>query len=445
MKKIMNVKSLIVICLSVLVLSCIIVMIALTGNQSVTIGDDKYDCLTKNVVISNPAFTEYEDYSFLKEFTDLETLDLRGLDVSIEKYNTICSNLDQKTAVLWDVPFDNSKYPCDVEELSIPENTFDAEKEALSYFKNLKKVKAAGYSSVEKLNEMVQAVKENNPDAAFECDTVFYGVPVNSSMDFLCLNNIPVDNVDSLRTVIDLFPNITSYEMCDCGISDDVMGQLREDYPEIKFTWMLYILKYRIRTDVQCFSTLVTLNWSYTGDENTFSPIFKYCTELRALDLGHWDIRDISAIRNLKKLQVLIFYGCKIEDITPLGELTDLMYIDLRRNNISDVSPLTNLQKLEYLAIGNNPLKNAELLVACKKMERLHISSVGLPTKTVVALEKGLPKGCEFKHSSNIEDKWTGGKKESDYKHPFFYWKKVKEYHRYDDVIYYSPDEEVYW
>lgn len=436
------VKKIKVITLSVLGFVLFLLVVGVMSIRYAVIGGEKYDRTAKTFIVSDANLME-DDFSVLNEFTHLEKLDISALNITADQYDDIVSALDKDVKIIWNVPIGNSKVKSDSVSLSVTDDMLNDDTDGFSYLRDLKSFEAIDISDVDKLYSIIQNVRSTGADVHCTYSAKLYGIPVDAASQEIDLNGITVDNTESIRKAIELFPNIKKLEMCDCGLTDDEMGQLREEYPNVEFVWMLKILKYRIRTDVQCFSTLVGANWSYTGDEKTFSPIFKYCTELRALDLGHWSIKDMSEIRNLKKLQVLILYANSISDLSPLSDLTDLMYIDLRRNKIRDVSPLTSLQKLEYLALGNNPIENAEVLVECRALERLHLSSVGLSINTIGKLYRGLPKGCEFKHGINgFQDKWTGEEKEHSIKQPFHKWQKIKEYHRYDDLVFY--DENVY-
>lgn len=398
----------------------------------VIIGGEKYDKSARTLVISDSNIVK-DDYSVLNEFTQLEKLDISALNVTVEEYDSIASKMGDNITIRWNVPIGNSKVPSDSESLSITDEMLDDEKDILSYFHNLKQLEANDISSIERLYEVIHKVKEINTDVSCTYSTNLYGVPIDTSCEEVNLNNIPIKKTDKVKMAVELFPNVKKYKMCDCGLTDDEMAQLRNEYPEIDFVWMLHVLIYDIPTDVQVFSTLLA-NWVAYGDENTFAPIFKYCTDLRALDLGHWDhIGDISEIRNLKNLEILIISDNSISDLTPLSELKHLKYADLRYNQITDVTPLTSLQELQFLEIGGNKLTNAEKLCECKSLKYLYIEDAVVPTKTIEALQKGLPDGCEFKMKNTRGHRWyiriIG---------MFRKWKKVKVYHDWENVEYYD-------
>jgi len=85
-------------------------------------------------------------------------------------------------------------------------------------------------------------------------------------------------------------------------------------------------------------------------DEVYYYPILKYCTKLKALDLGHNNLRDISLIGNMKDLQILILADDHLQDASCLANLHDLIYLELFMNDeLEDFSFLKSLTKLKDL------------------------------------------------------------------------------------------------
>ena len=147
------------------------------------------------------------------------------------------------------------------------------------------------------------------------------------------------------------------------------MEQLCNDYPNIKFVWMVRFVNWTVRTDAVMFSTLNSEGKSkYTQVD--YAPLFKYCTDLVALDLGHSRITDISAIASLKKLRAVILMDNKITDISAFAELKDLEFIEMNATNrVKSVEPLKDLKNLKYINLWGSmgisdlsPLYNHENL-----------------------------------------------------------------------------------
>ena len=399
----------------------------------VVIDGKKYDKSVETLIITDSDFARYNDYSFLKAFSRLKTVDVSSLDVSKDTVDHMMSDAGENVNILWNVKIGGNSYKSNTEHLTVPAETLGEDSEAFSAFHHLKQFEIEGTAPIEELYKVIGVIRRNNPEVRCVYSSKIYGIPIDGTMDRICLDNKKIKNLDLVKYAVELFPNIKKFEMCDCGVSDEEMGNLRAQYPDREFKWMLHILIYDIPTDVQVFSTLVS-NWVAYADHNTFAPIFKYCTDLRALDLGHWDnISDISEIRNLKNLEILIISDNSISDLTPLTELKHLKYMDLRYNKITDVSPLTELHELQFLEVGGNKLSNAAQLCGCRSLKFLYIEDSVLPEKTIKELEKGVPEGCEFSMHHTRGHEW--------YKRiigMFRRWKKVKVYHDWENVEYYE-------
>lgn len=407
----------------------------------VTVDGKSYDPSAEELILlSDSDLRDDSDYAFLSFFPRLKALDIRDLNISNKGYKSIVSQVENDVKIKYDVKIGEKKIPCDTEELCVTNEMVagvDNIVETMDCFRQLKSFYANDFSSVEDLYNVVSAVKKNNNNAFFQYSTMYKGIHIDETTKELILNDMELKDTDSIEKIIELFPAIKKYEMCDCGLTDSEMETLRNQYPQIEFVWMLHILKYNIRTDAQCFSTLVS-NWVGYGDEIVFDPLFRYCTELRALDLGHWEIKSIDGIANLKHLQVLILADNKISDLSPLSGLTELQYLDLRVNNIKDLSPLLSLQNLEILGIGANKLNNPEVLVGLKNLRKLHICRVAIPTKSLNILKKELPKDCRLIYLEQNYMEWYSGYENTYIKKQFFRWKRIKEYHKYDDVVLYD-------
>ena len=313
--------------------------------------------------------------------------------------------------------------------------------DSVKYFKDMNTLNVSGVVISEDLKTLFAAAKEVNPDVAIRGNITVYGADYDISSDTLLLNDKKVKSLDNVHLAIELFPGIKTIEMCGCGVSNEKMQKLREQYPDVKFVWTVKVLKYTLRTDIQVFSTLAS-DFSRPGNSKNLYPLFKYCTELRALDLGHMAITDISEMRNLKKLHTLILADNKVTDITPLADLKELEYIEIFFNRLTDVSAFTELPKLEDLNICyNKGVSNPTVLTNCKSLKKLYMSHCGLDEKEIATLKKGIPEGCDFNYTcenSVYNGGWrtTKNARNTKVREAFKNWRKVKEYPTWDNIIY---------
>ena len=84
-------------------------------------------------------------------------------------------------------------------------------------------------------------------------------------------------------------------------------------------------------------------------------------------------IKDISALSNLTKLQKLNLSRNLFSDISVLSSLTDLTELVIEYVQFSDISPLANLSKLEKLKLDGNQISDISALANLSKLEKLEI------------------------------------------------------------------------
>ena len=401
---------------------------------TVSIGGQPYPAQLSAFTVTNSDF----DYSQLAQFHSLQSVDVTAVEIDADEYQRICSQVGEQVSVLWDIPFNGTRLPSSTSELRLSSAISAADQSLLAYFDNLTDVTITDDAPFDQLYPIMRVIRDSHPDVRFQCSTSLYGVPLDSTTESLVLSNIKLSDTDQLCRAIEFFPNLKTIEMCRCGLSNDVMGQLRETYPDIQFIWLIHVWKDYVRTDAQVFSTLSDLS-SNRGDSDTFSPLFRYCTELRALDLGHMKITDISEIRNLKKLQILILGDNSISDISPLADLKKLNYLEIFENKIEDLSPLVELPHLEDLNICYNPnIQNPTVLTNCKSLKRLYCSHCNISKNDIATLAQGVPGDCEFNSTSYncVFGGWRTNAKNAKVRKAFQNWESVKEYPSWDTVVY---------
>lgn len=125
-------------------------------------------------------------------------------------------------------------------------------------------------------------------------------------------------------------------------------------------------------------------------NENEISDIspLENLTKLEYLEIQRNRIVDINPLKNLTNLKFLKLYNNLIEDVTPLSNLTNLTGLDLHYNvtvggdeshkiiskGITDISALKNLKKLEFLDISANRIEDISILKNFDKIKDLDFS-----------------------------------------------------------------------
>ncbi|MBQ9412137.1 MAG: leucine-rich repeat domain-containing protein [Oscillospiraceae bacterium] len=155
-----------------------------------------------------------------------------------------------------------------------------------------------------------------------------------------------------IEAALDWLPHLERADLCALYLENDTAEALTAARPDLRLVWMVNVLDMRLRSDIQCFSTLQDSSKPPCTDRQ-LEPLLRCCTELRALDLGHNRVRDLSLIGKLKHLQVLVIADNPVQDLTPLENLTELEYLEMFQcNYVEDFSPLGALANLRCLNAG---------------------------------------------------------------------------------------------
>lgn len=208
------------------------------------------------------------------------------------------------------------------------------------------------------------------------------------------LGKLKVDNFDAFEQFLDRLPDLRRVDMYATHMGRKRVERLSERYPQIEFGWTLSVGEHSIRTDQTAFSTLH--DGYVTRHTSKELEVLRYCRHLRALDLGHNALTDISFLAELTELRVLILADNRIEDISPLAGMEQLEYVELFRNRVKSLEPLAGKRQLMDLSINQNRLTSLEPLQEMPWLRRLWLRACGneetvLSPAALEALQAALP------------------------------------------------------
>ena len=187
------------------------------------------------------------------------------------------------------------------------------------------------------------ALREKLPDCDIDWVYEFQGVSYPSDT-----TELKVTDMTGLEDALRCLPALTDVDLLEAGATLADLDRFDAIRPDVFWLWEFRFGIDRIRTDIRVYSTLNGYQTYYSLDH--FYPIVKYCKHLRALDLGHNSITDISLLENLEELEVLILADNFITDASPIGKLHNLVFLELFLNGkIEDYSFLNELTKIKDL------------------------------------------------------------------------------------------------
>lgn len=352
------------------------------------------------------------------------TLDLSGTDVTAEQLGAALPYLPKLTGVdLHDtglsgeklaalahshpnIRFDANLDVCGVSvdtgasTLDLTDTTaFDAQSllSALPYFTNAESVDLTGLSISSSDMDALQAAY---PEIRFLWDIELCGTTVTGSDTELDLSGKTIESAEDFAAKLKHLPNLTKINLCDCNLTDEELGKLSEQFPNIKFIWYVTIGRWQVRTDAEAFSTgnersTDSVRYLKSGTTNLttedIQPL-KYCTDLVALDIGHKRrIKDISILTHLPKLRFLIIAMEGFTDLSPIASCTELEYLETFQNFISDISPLLALKKLTHLNCSTNAIGSIDVLKQMTQLQWLWCIRCGLDNAQLSELQTALP------------------------------------------------------
>ena len=183
-----------------------------------------------------------------------------------------------------------------------------------------------------------------------------YGVEFSLEDEELDLSYIKIrDGWPEVLETAKRMPNLKRLVMDSCGVQNEDMAIIRDALPDTEVIWRInFGLNYTARTD----ATRILASKPSAGGNvtNRDAEKFKYFTKLKYLDIGHnEDITDLSFVRYLPDLEVLIIAMNPLGDLTPLADCEKLEYLELFYSRTDDLSPLAGLKNLKHLNVGHCP------------------------------------------------------------------------------------------
>lgn len=401
---------------------------------TVVICGEEYKLTVSEIDLSGKDFSD--DTENLFKLHQLKYADLTDTGISAETYDSIQSRLPGCT-VSWSVPFGGEYYKNDITGLTVSPDVSASDMKNLRYFTALTSLDASHYPLCDELFDATAELRK--PDSGCSCtfSSTLYGSPIDAESTRFDFSDKVITDLSEFYRVLRFFPNVREIYLGDVSVPDKDVSELNKAFPDTSVIWLVEFARWQARTDIKVFSTLIGAGQRKTFDEKELYPLIAYCTELRALDLGHNHMSDISALAGLKKLEVLILSGNTIDNIEAVGSLTHLNYLEVFNcDGIEDLSPLASCTELENLMLNNmGNVRNASVIENCKKLSLLYARNTTPENYSWKDLKKALPKCTIDTKTYHIYGEWRNSKRNYYIRHAFNNWTKIQTYNSWDDFV----------
>lgn len=385
------------------------------------------------------------DYAQLMEkleyLPDLATLRLPCTKLSVEELGTLKEKYP-KVGVDYTVMLLDKEVSGDTKELDLSELTPEDVDEAASILSMLpmltevQLMNGEGQSALSMTD--VKKLMDAAPGANVHYSFRLFGTDLSTMDERVEYVNADIgdEGVAQVRQALDILPKCTYFLMDRCRVSNEVMAQLRDDYPDTKIVWRIYYSSgYSSLTDEEVIRCVEQLH-----DGN--SQNLKYCTDVVYLDIGHsYNLSDLSFVSGMSKLKVAIVVDCYTNTLEPFATCSSLEYLEIVNcNRIKDLSPLANCKQLKGLNMSYTfSIDDLSPLYELEHMERLFLGRHDLPQEEIDAVRAALPDCWVTDKSESVA--WVGfnysvGWRLDD-EHTFAEWyKEIKEIFGYTREIY---------
>lgn len=239
------------------------------------------------------------------------------------------------------------------------------------------------------------------PDVAFTVSFDLFGQRVTSEDERIEYDRVPIGN-DGVAIIRKVLPYLSACQyllMDGCEVDNEVMAQLRADFPQPKVVWRVWLGAPNYGNDLtlrrRSFLTDTEVMWTLEiNDENC--DVLKYCTETKYVDFGHnRTISTCEFFSFMPNLEVAVLALTNLNDLSPLANCPKLEYLEIFATKVTDLSPLANCKELKHLNISDLPgLTDISPLYGLTQLERLRIVKSGkVPQEQLEEFARLVP-GC---------------------------------------------------
>ena len=284
--------------------------------------------------------------------------------------------------------------------------------------------------------EQILALREAVPGVKLDYSFSIFEFPFSLEDEEMDISYRPVrKNWPEILSIAKCMPNLKTLLMDSCGVANEDMATIRDALPDTEVVWRVdFGGKYTARTN----ETRILA--SYGGVENRDNKLLKYFTKLKYLDLGHNEaITDLSFVRYMPDLEVLIIAMNPLGDLTPLADCENLEYLELFYSNTDDLSPLAGLKSLKHLNVGHCPRLTDISPIYGLELERFYLGAFAycpVPAEQVNHYRELYP-DCEVDNISyeSSEGAWRRG---ANLQGEALEWYKQQPYYR-EDRRFFAP------
>ena len=311
----------------------------------------------------------------LKKSTGMCALDTAGVAALLEAAPELELSYSVRVGGSW--------YDRDAERVNLSRlrpAQLDAALEALRLLPSLREVELMGRGgrcpfSREEVRRILKAL----PEAGVHYEFELFGQTLSTLDERVEYDHVVLTDEDetAIREALDLLPRCRYFKLDEdsFGMHDEVFASIRDDYPEVKLVWRVFVAGVNMLTDEEILRVTFVLK-----DYNC-APL-RYCTDTVYLDIGHnGNLSDISFLAYMPRLECLILSGSLVRDLSPLENCHNLVWVECCFCGwLNDISALRGHDTIRFVNISNTGVSDISALEDLK-LERLVAMQARVPAE----------------------------------------------------------------
>lgn len=289
----------------------------------------------------------------LVHLPQVKTITLPNTTLALEQIQEI-SLLYGGVRVEYTVSFRGAETDPGITQLDLSDLTpeeVDRVASELRFFPNLETVELMDGNGNSALSlPDVQKLQEAAPGTTFHYTFTFYGKTLSTTdTEVEYRRYMKNSDEEQIRQILDVMDNCEKFVFNGCGISDEIMASLREDYRgRTKIVWRVYF-----GNGGSCLTDREVIKMVY-GLTNANSKSLRYCEDAKFIDFGHNEtLTDISFVAHMPNLEAIILSGSPITDLSPFAGNKSIYFLEIANcGYIEDLSPLKDCTNLGMLNVS---------------------------------------------------------------------------------------------
>ncbi len=337
----------------------------------------------------------------LRWLPNLKALTLEELSCAPEEIAALRQEYPDKE-IRYSVRLLDTVYPDDTQSLDLswlePEQVGEAAS-ALALLNELQEADLTDENGENRLGlTELRQLQEARPATLFRYRTKLFGKEISTEDTRIEFVRVSIGNEGEaqLREILPCLTRCEYFLLDDCGLDNEVLARLREDFPQPKIVWRVHISYLNFLTDVK----IIHLTFLLT---NQNAQVMRYCNEVEYLDIGHNTISDITFMGYMPHLKYVILSYNKVSNLSPLANCKELEMLELYQClNLEDISPLAECPSLKLLNVSWCDIKDISPVFGLENLERFYcIWNYEIPQELMDQAFRELP-NCWITFEQNV-------------------------------------------